>query len=467
MGPKRLLVVLVFVSFALTGCIDSDLDGVPDGQDNCPYVVNPEQADSDDNGIGDTCQFVPKDTDGDGVDDRLDNCRYAANPDQEDGDGDNAGDACDGLMRSTIEAVLLEMADDDTEGRLCLSGGNALARSRLTARMASLGITPAGENPGSYDQPFYSGVNLIGILEPAGMEGEPPVVMLGAHHDHMGRQGDYACFPHDEADSPICNGATDNAAAVAVVLAAVEALASVIQGPVAVGLWDAEEFGKLGSQYFVQSPTFDMQALRLYINLDVIGANLFIGGEEHTFAIGGESGGEDLLQDVSGAASVSPLKTHLLSTALGQGRSDHERFRGVVPFVFLSDGTGPTYHTTADEIHNVNMDKTLETARIVTALALRALERPAAYPLINVDPDLPVFSDAAPLLEGLELARSLADANGLMLPTRLVIETGTCAVGGILDRGEDLFTELDKITMGLLGLAFLDISMKLPFIPPP
>ncbi len=467
MNPGRLVVMLSLVSLALTGCLDADLDGVPDAQDNCPFVANPEQADSDANGIGDTCQFVPKDTDEDGVDDSLDNCRYAANPGQEDGDGDGAGDLCDGSMRNTIEAVLLEIAGDDTEGRLCLSEGNALARSRLTTRMTSLGITPAGTTPGSYDQPFYSGVNLIGILEPEGMEGQPPVVMLGAHHDHMGLEGYYACFSHDDADSPVCNGATDNATAVAAVLAAVEALASVIQAPVAVGLWDAEEFGKLGSQYFVQNPTFDMQSLRLYINLDVIGSNLFIGGEEHTFAIGGESGGEDLLEDVSEAAGVSPLKMHLLSTAMGQGRSDHERFRGIVPFVFLSDGTGPIYHTTADEIHIVNMDKTLEVTRIATELTLRALDRPAAYPLEDVDPDLPIFSDAAPLMEGLELARTLADANGLMLPTRLVIETGTCAMGGILDRGEDGFIELDKITMGLLGFAFLDISMNLPFIPPP
>src|SRR5258708_14691318 len=34
---------------------DRDHDGVPDFKDNCPDVYNPDQADSDHNGIGDAC----------------------------------------------------------------------------------------------------------------------------------------------------------------------------------------------------------------------------------------------------------------------------------------------------------------------------------------------------------------------------------------------------------------------------
>lgn len=34
---------------------DTDDDGVPDSSDNCPYTPNPDQADSDGDGVGDVC----------------------------------------------------------------------------------------------------------------------------------------------------------------------------------------------------------------------------------------------------------------------------------------------------------------------------------------------------------------------------------------------------------------------------
>jgi rhodanese-related sulfurtransferase len=38
------------------GCIDTDGDGVNDDLDNCPEVSNPDQQDTDKNGIGDACE---------------------------------------------------------------------------------------------------------------------------------------------------------------------------------------------------------------------------------------------------------------------------------------------------------------------------------------------------------------------------------------------------------------------------
>lgn len=75
---------------------DSDSDGIADEQDNCPLVANEDQADSDDNGIGDACDTLTgPDSDGDTVPDLLDNCPAIANTSQQDIDNDNIGDACD------------------------------------------------------------------------------------------------------------------------------------------------------------------------------------------------------------------------------------------------------------------------------------------------------------------------------------------------------------------------------------
>jgi uncharacterized protein (TIGR03382 family) len=70
---------------------DFDGDGVPDASDTCAEVANPDQLDSDADGLGDACDL---DDDGDGVADEDDNCPLVANPDQADADGDGVGDVC-------------------------------------------------------------------------------------------------------------------------------------------------------------------------------------------------------------------------------------------------------------------------------------------------------------------------------------------------------------------------------------
>lgn len=72
---------------------DTDNDGVLTTSDNCPLQANADQADTDADGIGDACD---SDNDNDAVGNDGDNCPAVANADQVDADGDGIGDACDG-----------------------------------------------------------------------------------------------------------------------------------------------------------------------------------------------------------------------------------------------------------------------------------------------------------------------------------------------------------------------------------
>lgn len=80
--------------FTITcGLPDTDGDGVPNANDNCPSVDNPTQIDLDQDGAGDACDT---DDDADGAPDATDNCPLDPNPSQADTDGDGLGNACDG-----------------------------------------------------------------------------------------------------------------------------------------------------------------------------------------------------------------------------------------------------------------------------------------------------------------------------------------------------------------------------------
>ncbi|MBI5055622.1 MAG: thrombospondin type 3 repeat-containing protein [Nitrospirae bacterium] len=89
--PNELFHREILAGVRCSNCaIDTDMDDVPDSNDNCPSISNADQTDTDGDNVGDAC----------------DNCRLDSNPDQRDSnypEDDNLnkagiqhyGDACD------------------------------------------------------------------------------------------------------------------------------------------------------------------------------------------------------------------------------------------------------------------------------------------------------------------------------------------------------------------------------------
>ncbi len=114
----------VVVSGSIVLMADGDNDGVADSLDNCISDHNPDQADTDGDGIGNVCDATPNgDVDGDGRDDVIgDNCPTVFNPVQEDVDADGVGDVCDNCPGTPVgEPVVfagcsLSQLDNDNDG---------------------------------------------------------------------------------------------------------------------------------------------------------------------------------------------------------------------------------------------------------------------------------------------------------------------------------------------------------------
>ena len=293
------------------------------------------------------------------------------------------------------------LAGDDTNGRNNGTPGSALARQFLIDQLKpiSTGLNTGATGDAAYTQTLPGGTNVVAVIP--GSELPNKYVVVGAHYDHLGNS-----FQSKSAGDTICNGATDNAAGVAAVLAIARSIADQPTKPrrsVVLALWDMEEDGLVGSRYYADHPLVPLADTVGYVNFDIQGANLLPSLRNTSFAVAAESGGDRFEQIVRSAINAGTLDTDLLSAIFGQNRSDYVSFLAKqIPSVFFTDATGPCYHTNEDEIGVVDFGKLNQQIAIALRVT-RDLANTDTPPAFAPNTPLATYADAVVLQRATEL----------------------------------------------------------------
>ena len=210
--------------------------------------------------------------------------------------------------------------------------------------------------------------NVIGVVEGEGPHADETVV-VGAHYDHLGFGG-YGS--RARGSSEVHNGADDNATGTAAVIELARRFAKAEKKPARRMVFIAfsgEERGLIGSQYYVENPTYPLDKTVCMLNFDMIG-NL---RENIGITLGGYGTGSGLQPVAETAAEAVSAKVRL-SRGAGGG-SDHLRFFAKqIPVMFCNTGLTKLYHTPEDDYETLNLPGCVETVDLCEALLKGVVE---------------------------------------------------------------------------------------------
>ncbi|SEA59045.1 M20/M25/M40 family metallo-hydrolase [Pedobacter hartonius] len=242
------------------------------------------------------------------------------------------------------------LSSDAYEGRKTGTKGAEMARNYISKRFKEIGLK-SFPLLNSYQQSFtFSGIddpkilgrNMIGYIPGSSSK----VIVISAHYDHLGI-----------INGKIFNGADDNASGVAGMLKiAAHYAKSKPNYTLIFAAFDAEEFGRKGSEYFVSHLPIDLKRIRLNINLDMISHN----DKGELYA--------------SGTYKNYQLKNYIVTTIpdlkilfghdnpkLGiddwTEQSDQAAFNNKnIPFVYFGVEDHKDYHKSTDTFENINQE---------------------------------------------------------------------------------------------------------------
>ncbi len=108
----------------------------------------------------------------------------------------------------------------------------------------------------------YKTQNIVGFIK--GKKYPDSIIAITAHYDHMGKMGKDVYFP----------GANDNASGTVMMMNLAKYFSDSLNQPdysLVFMSFSGEEVGLLGSQYYVRNPLFELNKIKMLLNLDMVG----------------------------------------------------------------------------------------------------------------------------------------------------------------------------------------------------
>jgi hypothetical protein len=258
------------------------------------------------------------------------------------------------------------LAADEMGGREAGTAEEAAAANYIADLFRSYGLDPAGDDD-TYFQEFTINTavlnnphasesdtsgekrlskNVAGLLQGTGDSDE--VIIVGAHYDHLG-MGSFGSLGGSE-EPRIHNGADDNASGTAGVLELAEYFsANRPQTDILFIAFSGEEMGLLGSQYYVENPTVELENALAMINMDMVGR--MRNGRLMIFGIATSDNWETILTE----ANTDSLQLDLVPD--GTGSSDHTSFYYQnIPVLHYFTDTHADYHRPSDDTEWINAE---------------------------------------------------------------------------------------------------------------
>jgi aminopeptidase YwaD len=179
------------------------------------------------------------------------------------------------------------------------------------------------------------------------------LIVYSAHYDHLGMMGHEAMFP----------GASDNASGVSMIMYLADYYSRhQPEFTTAFILFSGEEAGLLGSRYFSEHPVFNLERIKMLINIDIMG-----NAEKGIVVVNGETCRPqfDLLQQINREQGLLP-EVRIRGKARN---SDHYHFaeKGVPAVFIYSDGGVGYYHDVFDAPSTIALTNYEKVAQLLIA----------------------------------------------------------------------------------------------------